>query len=512
MEEIQLHSFTFPLLIIISLFFFLSITKWFNKLLPSTNKKNLPPSPRKLPIIGNLHQLGPLPHQDFHFLARKHGPVMLLHFGSGPVVVVSSAETAREIMKTHDLTFVNRPHYSVQKKLFYDGKDVSFAPYGEFWRQLKSILVVHLLSNKMVQSFRSVRKDETALFVEKIREYSSSLEKNVVNLSEMFSELTNDGICRSAFGRKYGDSENGGKSMSLLAEFLELLGIISIGDIFPWLGWISRVNGLDKRVRRVAKELDDFLEGLIRERMEKPEGGKNGGNFIDIVLEIFNDKASGFSVDRDSIKALILDVYAGGTDTTATVLEWAMAELLRHPRVMENLQKEVREIVKGKNDITDEDLEKMHYMKAVIKETLRLHPPSPLLVPRVADKDVKIKGYDVSKGTIVMVNAWAIGRDPQSWDEPEKFEPERFLKNSKNENVDFKGLDFELIPFGAGRRGCPGISFAVATIEFVLANIVHKFNWELPDGLHGKDLDVSEKAGVTIHKANPLLAVANRTK
>ncbi|KAL7115393.1 hypothetical protein ACP275_04G181700 [Erythranthe tilingii] len=535
MEEIQLHSFTFPL-IIVSLFLFLSITKWLNKLLPSTNKKNLPPSPRKLPIIGNLHQLGPLPHQDFYFLARKHGPVMLLHFGSGPVVVVSSADAAREIMKTHDLTFVNRPHYSVQKKLFYDGKDVSFAPYGEFWRQLKSILVVHLLSNKMVQSFRSVRKDETALFVEKIGEYSSSSEKNVVNLSEMFSELTNDGICRSAFGRKYGDSENGGKSMSLLAEFLELLGIISIGDIFPWLGWISRVNGLDRRVQRVAKELDDFLEGLIRERMEKPEGGKIGGNFIDIVLEIYNDKAFGFSVDRDSIKALILDVYAGGTDTTATFLEWAMAEpgadlgggqpaypefsswirhwaeLLRHPRVMENLQNEVREIVKGKNDITDEDLEKMHYMKAVIKETLRLHPPSPLLVPRVADKDVKIKGYDVSKGTIVMVNAWAIGRDPQSWDEPEKFEPERFLKNSKNENIDFKGLDFELIPFGAGRRGCPGISFAVATIEFVLANIVHKFNWELPDGLHGKDLDMSERPGVTIHKANPLLAVANRTK
>lgn len=167
---------------------------------------------------------------------------------------------------------------------------------------------------------------------------------------------------------------------------------------------------------------------------------------------------------------------------------------------MEKLQNEVRGVVGGREDITDEDMENMHYLKTVIKEAMRCHPPIPLLVPRVAGKDVKIMGYDVPAGTVVMTNAWAISRDPESWNEPERF---------LNSDIDFKGMDFELIPFGAGRRGCPGIGFAVATIEFVIANIVQKFNWELGEG---KELDTSECPGGTVHRAVPLLAVATQTQ
>lgn len=180
-----------------------------------------------------------------------------------------------------------------------------------------------------------------------------------------------------------------------------------------------------------------------------------------------------------------------------------MAELLRHPTMMKRLQIEVREIVGEGDDITEDDLEKMHYLKAVIKETLRYHTPIPLLVPRAAREDVKIMGYDVKAGTMVIANAWAIGRDPASWDEPERFNPDRFLKSQ----VDFKGLDFELIPFGAGRRGCPGIAFAMATNEFVLANLVQKFDWELPDD---QELDMTERPGVAIHRLVPLLALAHQ--
>ncbi|EYU17746.1 hypothetical protein MIMGU_mgv1a025197mg [Erythranthe guttata] len=505
MQEIQFHPYTFPLLTSLFLFSLFLITKWFNK--PSLHKKTLPSSPRKLPILGNLHQVGTLPHRNLLTLAKKHGPFMLLHFGNVPVLISSSADSAREIMKTHDTNFANRLQIKAFRKLLYGCKDVVTAPYGEYWRQMKSIFVLQLLSNKRVQSFRQIREEETAFFVKRIEEYSSL--GSTMNLTKMFSELTVDGICRSALGHKYSDSENGKKFLMLLADLAELLGAISIGDFIPWLSWINRVNGFDKKMDRVAKELDDFIEGVIQEHMETPKG-KNGENFVDILLEIYDDDNADFSsFDRDSIKALLLDVFIAGTDTISTSLEWTMTELLRNPSVMDKLQNEVRIIVGGsKHDITDEHLEKMDYLKAVIKESLRYHPPIPIVVPRVADKDVKIMGYDISKGTIVMVNAWAIGRDPQSWDEPEKFEPERFLKNSKNENIDFRGFDFELIPFGAGRRGCPGISFAVATIEFVLANIVHKFNWELPDGLRGKDLDVSESPGNTVHKAIPLLTVA----
>nr|WET52767.1 cytochrome P450 71AU227 [Callicarpa americana] len=502
MDQTQLHPFIFPTLI--SLLLLWSITKWFFK---SAGNKKLPPSPPKLPILGNLHQLGSLPHQNLQSLARKHGPLMLLHFGSVPVLIVSSADAAREIMRTHDLTLGSRPLYKAHKKLVYDGKDVVFAPYGEYWRQVRSIFVLQLLSNIRVESFRSIREEETALFMKKIRESSGP-----VNLTKMFSEFTNDGICRSAFGRKYGESENGKKFLQLLTELMELLGTISIGDFIPWLSWITRVNGFDKRVDNVAKRLDDFLEGVIQERMEIPKGqgvlDKNGENFVDIMLEIHNENTAGVSIGRDIMKALVLDAFVGGTDTISTALEWVMTELLRHPTVMEKLQNEVREIAKDKQDITDNDFEKMHYLKAVIKEILRYHPPFPLLVPRVASKDVNIKGYDVSAGTVVMINAWAIGRDPTSWNEPEKFQPERFL----NSSIDFKGLDFELIPFGTGRRGCPGIAFSVANIEIVLANLVQKFNWELPEGAEGKDLDMTERPGITVHRDIPLLALAIQSK
>ncbi|KAH6790127.1 hypothetical protein C2S51_005133 [Perilla frutescens var. frutescens] len=466
-----------------------------------------PPSPSKLPIIGNLHQLGSLPHHNLHSLAKKHGPLMLLHFGSVPVLIVSSADSAREIMKTHDLIFANRPAFKAFEKLIYGCTDVVTAPYGEYWRQIKSILVLQLLSNKRVQSLRSIREEETALFVKKIRESSGE----VVNLSAIFAEFTNDGIGRSAFGRRYSDSENGKKFLRVMMDMMELFGCINIGDFIPWLSWIGRVNGFDKRLDTTAREMDQVLESMIQECLQPQKDKNNGQNIMDILLQIYhaNTSTAHASIDRDTLKSLILDVFIGGTDTISTTLEWVMTELLRHPTMMEKLQGEVREIIKQEEeDITDDDLEKMHYLKAVVKEALRVHPPLPLLVPRVASKDVQIKGFDISAGTVVMINAWAIGRDPVSWDEPEKFMPDRFL----NSSTDFRGLDFEFIPFGAGRRGCPGITFAVVAIELVLANLMHKFDWKLAHGVEGKDLDMNESPGLTVHRAVPLLAVASHTK
>lgn len=197
-------------------------------------------------------------------------------------------------------------------------------------------------------------------------------------------------------------------------------------------------------------------------------------------------------------------MFGAGTDTSAVVLEWTMTELLRHPNVMKKLQREVREIVGHKRDITSKDVDKMHYLKAVMKESFRRHPPFPLLLPRVACRDVKVNGYDIARGTVVMVSFWAIGRDPDLWDEPETFKPERFL----NSSIDFKGVDFELIPFGAGRRGCPAITYSMASIELLLANLVAKFDWRLPDGVKGEDVDMRESPGITAHKVIPLRAVA----
>ncbi|GLT84000.1 hypothetical protein SLE2022_022600 [Rubroshorea leprosula] len=346
--------------------------------------------------------------------------------------------------------------------------------------------------------------------MDEIERTSSS--SSPINLSEIFATLTNNVVCRVALGRKYG-GESGRRFAKLLSEFAELLGIFNVGDFIPWLAWVSHVNGLEARMDKVAKEFDDFLEGVVEEHMAQQKkgpntdsvNGKEQKDFVDVLLWIQRENLAGFKIDRVSIKAVVPDVFAAGADTTYTSLEWAMTEILRHPNVMKQLQKEVREIAGEKSDIKEKDLEKMHYLKAVIKETLRLHPPIPLLVPRESAQDVEVMGYNIAAGTRVIVNAWAIGRDPMSWEQPEEFIPERFL----NSSVDFKGHDFQLIPFGSGRRGCPGILFATTINELFLANLVHKFNWTLPGGAKEKDVDMSESIGLTIRRKFPLIAIAD---
>ncbi|PWA91007.1 cytochrome P450 [Artemisia annua] len=280
------------------------LSKWY--FTPSKARKNLPPSPSKLPIIGNLHQLGSSPHRSLHALAKKHGPLMLLHFGRVPVVVASSADASREIMKTHDLIFANRSKSSVPSILSYNARDIAFSDYGEYWRQIKSIAVLQLLSHKRVQSFRRMREEETDLIIEKIREISCS-SSPVVNLSMLLMSLTNGVICRAALGRKH----DGEKFKELFANFIELLGVFSVGDYIPWMSWVDHLNGYDARAVKIAAEFDVFLEGVIEEHVERKRqtsGGDDDENkdFVDILLDIQNEKDADFVLDRDTVKALIL--------------------------------------------------------------------------------------------------------------------------------------------------------------------------------------------------------------
>ncbi|XWS47864.1 hypothetical protein CRYUN_Cryun13aG0022100 [Craigia yunnanensis] len=437
----------FYIYVLPSLLFVIFLIKWILTLPAAANNNKNPqlPSPLRLPILGNLHQLGRYPHISLSSLAQRYGPLMMLRFGSMPVLVVSSADAAREIMKTHDLIFSNRPIFGAGEKLLYHGKDLSTAQYGEYWRQMRSISVLHLLSNKRVQSFKTVREEEIALFIDKIKESSFLV----------------------AFGRKYGGEDEGDKNFREVLEFFFLLGSFDVGTFIPWLSWINLVNGIHFKVDRVAKWFDNFLDKVIDEHTDDRKRSMRGGegsstvenddknkDFVDVLLGIQKDNdIAGFSLERDGIKGLILDMFAGGTDTTYTVLEWAMAELLRHPEVKKRVQNE---------------------------------------------------GYDIAAGTVVFSNAWAIRRDPATWDAPDEFWPERFLNNP----IDIKGHDFELIPFGASRRGCPGLSFAMVIIEVVLANLVYKFDWSLPGGATEEDLDMTQCIGLVAHRKVHLKAVA----
>ncbi|CAI0409643.1 unnamed protein product [Linum tenue] len=481
-----------------------------------------PPSPPKLPILGNLHQVGKYPHRTFARLAKLYGDPMLFHFGRKPVLVVTSSVAAREVLKTNDLIASDRPQIETANRLLYGvNKDITNAAYGDYWRQLRRLCVLHLLSTRKVQSGRSVREEEIGLLINRIKQNVQIV--RAVNLSELLFLLSNDVICRMALGRKYdvGASTN---FKDLLAEFTGLLGTFTVGDFIPCLWWVNRFTGFDSRVDRVAQQFDELLNAAILEsearNLEKRSNTNSSCSsvitednyddqtftlpFIDTLLQLQKDA----QLDTDAIKALILDMFVAATDTSATLLEWTMSELMKHPRVMKKLREELRrELVsdeKGEIIIGEADLEKLKYLKLVIKETIRLHPPLPLLLPRQFIEDTTILGYDVSAGTMILMDAWEIGRDPADWTEsPGEFWPERFL----NSDVDFRGQDFKLLPFGAGRRGCPGISFGLAVVEHTLAHLVGKFDWELPGGVEGQELDMTEATGFIAYRKTPLVAI-----
>ncbi|CAI9299500.1 unnamed protein product [Lactuca saligna] len=355
----------------------------------SSSTKKLPPSPPKLLVIGNLHQLGALVHQSFLSLARSYGDsLMLLYLGSVPSLVVSSSEAAREIMKTHDIAFASRPSTRMFRTISYNLKELTLAPYGEYWRQAKSILTLQLLSNKKVQTFDGLREKVIADCVHKITQ--CFLSNKPVDLSDLFCSLSNDVTCLATFGRTYNEGEIGRKFKKIMQEFLEVLGSFYLEDSFPLLAVVDRVRGLTAKVDRVALEFDEFLQGVVDETMKKvisnPTGvGENGvESFIEALLKIQKDDNIGITIDGDVVKALLLDAYVGGTDTSSLVLEWVMTELLLNPNNMKKVQDEVRSVLNGKKEISDEDLGKMRYLKAVIMETTRLHPPLALLPPRVA--------------------------------------------------------------------------------------------------------------------------------
>ncbi|KAL7605079.1 hypothetical protein Lser_V15G16965 [Lactuca serriola] len=485
------------------------LIRWYNSTTPTIIRK-LPPSPPTLPVIGNLHQLGALVHQSFFSLARRYGDsLMLLHIGSVPSLVVSSTEAAREIMKTHDLAFASRPTTRMFRTISYDLKEITVAPYGEYWRQAKSILTLQLLSNKKVQSFDGLREKIIGDCLAKINQ--CFLSNKPADLSDLFSSLTNDVTCMATFGRTYNEGEIGMKFKKIMQDFSEVLGSFYFEDSIPQLAFVDRITGLSAKVDRVAVDFDEFLQNVVDETLSKkrnnpnPVSGDEHGveTFIDALLKIQKEDILGITIDADVIKALLLDAYVAGTDTSSSVLEWAMTELLLHRDCLEKVQGEIRAVLNGKKDITDSDVEKMKYLKCVIMEATRLHPPLPVLPPRVARHDAKVMGYDIAEGTRVYVNVYAIMRDPKVWDKPETFMPERFLESC----IDFVRHNFELLTFGAGRRSCPGRIFAMAINEKVLANVLYRFDWALPQGVRPQDVDMNETFGLANHRKVPLLAL-----
>ncbi|KAF7838268.1 cytochrome P450 71A1-like [Senna tora] len=404
-----------------------------------------------------------------------------------------------------DVVFSNRPPTTAAKIFFYGCKDVVFVSYGEEWRQKRKICVLELLSLKRVRSFQFIREEEVAELVSKIREACLETEYNngcsVINLSHMLIGASINILLRCVIGDKCNALRGRSNFDDLARKVMTQFVAFSFGDFFPCLWWMDYVTGLIPKLKATYRELDAFFDEVIAQHKTikgDHQSDRKEKDFIDILHHLQEEAMPEFELTQQDIKAMLVNMLVGGSDTSSTFLEWAMTELVRHPSIMRKAQEEVRRVVGDKSKVEDIDVKQMKYLNCVVKETLRLHPPAPLLAPRETRSSVKIRGYQIPPKTSVYFNVWAIQRDPEVWERAEEFVPERF----ENSEIDFKGQDFEFIPFGAGRRRCPGITFGVTSVEYVLANVLYWFDWKLPGS--AQDIDMTENSGVNVNRKKPL--------
>ncbi|KAF5755331.1 putative cytochrome P450 [Helianthus annuus] len=464
-----------------------------------TSKKShapLPPGPRPLPLLGNLLSLDPELHSYFAALAKTYGPISRLWFGKKLGILITSPALAREVLKLNDVTFADRDVPLAGKVGTYGGNDIVSLPYGDQWRMLRKICVREMLGNQILDSVYYLRRKEVRNTVK----YLYSNVGSPVNVGEQMFLTTLNVIT----GMMWGGTVSSDNKERVGAEFRQLIGEMTgylmtpnLSDLYPALAPFD-LQGIVKNMKVLAKRLDGIFETMIDQRRKM--GGEGNKDFLQFLLELKDSGDSNPPFTTTHLKALLMDMVVGGTDTTSTTLEFALAEMMRQPEILKKAQQELETVV-GKDKVVEEShINKLPYLYAIMKETLRLHPILPLLVPHCPSESCVIGGYTIPKGARVFVNVWAIHRDPTIWETPLEFRPERFLDGK----WDYTGNDFRYFPFGSGRRICAGTAMAERMFMYLLGSIIHSFDWGLE---HGKEHDLSEKFGIVLKKKVALVAI-----
>ncbi|CAN8237098.1 unnamed protein product [Cochlearia groenlandica] len=454
------------------------------------NKPPLPPSPTALPIIGHIHLLGPIAHQALHKLSIRYGPLIYIFIGSIPNLIVSSAEMANEILKSNELNFLNRPTMQNVDYLTYGSSDFFSAPYGLRWKFMKRISMMELFGSKALDSFASVRSEEMRKLLVQVMKKAEAEES--VNLTEKLKTLTSNIITRMMFRETRSDAAKTEDVVKMVVELNELAGFFNVSETFWFLRRLD-LQGIKKRLKKARDKYDLIIERIIKEHETTKKAGAR--NMLDILLDIYEDENSEMKLTRENIKAFIMNIYGGGTDTSANTLEWALSELINHPKIMKKAQQEIEKVVGNERLVEESDLHNLTYIQAVIKETLRLHPGGPIFV-RESDKECTVSGYRIPAKTRVIVNVWAIGRDPNQWEDPLVFKPERF------EGLEWKFISEKMVSFGIGRRSCPGEKMVFRFLPIVLAAIIQCFEFKVK-----ANVDMSEGIGSSLPRATPLVCM-----
>ncbi|KAG2309666.1 hypothetical protein Bca52824_029414 [Brassica carinata] len=472
----------------------------------SRGAETLPPGPPRLPIIGNMHLVGKNPHRSFAHLSKTYGPVMSLKLGYLNTVVIASPNAAREVLRTHDQILSGR--YLNEAVRSIDHHSFSFAwlhPSSPLWRLLRKISVTQLFSPQRVEATQALRMKKVQELINFVSE--SSDREEAVDISRASFVTVVNIISNILFSVDLGnyDSSRSSDFQDMVIGVMESIGKPDLANYFPFMRFLD-LQGNRKKVKDCSERLFRVFRGLYDARVKEnslrtDKKDVSSSDFLDALIDL--NQGDEAELNLNQIEHLLLDLFSAGTDTNSSTVEWAMAELLQNPKAMKKVQDEIDSVI-GQNGVVQEsDISQLQYLQAVVKETFRLHPAAPLLLPRKAETDVEILGFHVPKDTQVLVNVWAVGRDPSRWENPNRFEPERFL----GKETDVKGRDYELTPFGAGRRICPGLPLAVKIVPLMLASLLYSFDWKLPNGVASEDLDMDESFGLTLHKTNALHAV-----
>ncbi|KAL9373332.1 hypothetical protein Peur_032952 [Populus x canadensis] len=503
MKVLAMESFFLGLVLLCMIWRILSTSHKRNKTLP-------PPEPSGAwPLIGHLRILNSqIPFfRILGDLADKHGPVFSIRLGMRRTLVICSWESVKECFKTNDRKFLNRPSFAASKYMGYDDAFFGFHLYGEYWLEMRKIATQELLSNRRLELLKHVRVSEIETCIKELHTTCSN-GSVLVDMSQWFSCVVANVMFRLIAGKRYcsGIGKDSGAFGRLIREFFYLSGVLVISDLIPFTEWMD-LQGHVKSMKRVAKDLDHVMSSWLEEHLQRREVGrvrKEEKDFMDVMLEslaVGDDPIFGYK--RETIvKATALNLILAGTDTTSVNLTWALSLLLNHTEVLKRAQKEIDVHVGTTRWVEESDIKNLVYLQAIVKETLRLYPPGPLLVPRESLEDCYVDGYLVPRGTQLLVNAWKLHRDARIWENPYEFHPERFL--TSHGSTDVRGQQFEYVPFGSGRRLCPGISSSLQMLHLTLSRLLQGFNFSTP---MNAQVDMSEGLGLTLPKATPLEVV-----
>ncbi|KAF5792417.1 putative cytochrome P450 [Helianthus annuus] len=493
----------------------LILALYFLSLVPKTAKHRVvPEASGAWPIVGHFNLFrgsSDLPHRALAAMAEKYGPIFMVRLGIHKVLIVHSWQVAKEIFTTHDVHVSSRPKFLAAKILGYNYGMFGFTPYGPYWREIRRIVSLELLSSRRLEQLKHVPISELDNSIKNLyklwREKRDEQKKVLVEMKKWFGELNINVILRMVAGKRYSGATSSEeekemkRSREVMRDFFHFLGLFVAADALPFLGWLD-LGGHEKAMKRVAKEIDIMTGKWLEEHRIKRNSQEavEDKDFIDVMISAVETEGLK-EYDSDTIiKSTVMVLIASSADTTTVMLTWTLSLLLNNPHALKKAQEELDRVVGRDRQVNESDITNLVYLQAVVKETLRLYPAGRLGGQRVFSEDCTVAGYHVPKGTWLMVNVWKLQQDPEIWSNPSEFRPERFLDENHN-HVDVKGAHFELIPFGAGRRSCPGIALALQLLHLVLATLLQHFDIGTPGGA---PVDMAETAGLTNAKSSPL--------